>query len=227
GGRRRGEREVLEAEVFVANLTPGDLAALLPGGAQAAPPPDAWGAFVLHAVLPEAQVPPGAPYRQWAGDGDWVFVSLSEPGDPGRGHPGFRVLSASVHTPLSVWRGLSQEEYRQRKALWQARVEAQVERLIPGFRAAARFILGATPRTFQFYTGRQDGWVGGYPQVHPLRTLSPRTPYPNLWRVGETIFPGQSVPAVALGGERVAALVLARAGSSAPRELSLPSSRRP
>ncbi len=135
-------------------------------------------------------MPPGAPYRQWAGDGDWVFVSLSEPGDPGRGHPGFRVLSASVHTPLSVWRGLSQEEYRQRKALWQARVEAQVERLIPGFRAAARFILGATPRTFQFYTGRQDGWVGGYPQVHPLRTLSPRTPYPNLWRVGRPFFPG-------------------------------------
>ncbi|MCS7058658.1 MAG: NAD(P)/FAD-dependent oxidoreductase [Meiothermus sp.] len=227
GGRRRGEREVVEAELFVANLTPGDLAALLPQRGEATPPPDAWGAFVLHAVLPEAQVPPGAPYRQWAGDGDWVFVSLSEPGDPERGQPGFRVLSASVHTPLSVWRGLSREEYLRRKALWQARVEAQVERLIPGFRSAARFILGATPHTFEFYTGRQDGWVGGYPQVHPLRTLSPRTPYPNLWRVGETIFPGQSVPAVAMGGERVAALVLARAGISGSRRLFLPSSKQP
>lgn len=212
GGRRRGERERLEADLFVANLTPGDLMALLPGAAQQAPPADGWGAFMLHAAIPEAVVPPGALYRQWAGEGEWVFLSLSDPGDALRGPPGVRVLSASAHTRLAEWRGLSKEDYRLRKRAWQERMVRQVEQLLPGFRESALCLLGATPRTYHFYTRRQDGWVGGYPQVHPFRTSSPKTPFPNLWRVGESIFPGQSVPAVAMGGERVAALVLHRLG---------------
>ncbi|WP_337869445.1 NAD(P)/FAD-dependent oxidoreductase [Meiothermus sp.] len=212
GGRRRGEREVIPADIFVANLTPGNLAALLPSSRPLPAPADGWGAFMLHAVVPAAVVPRGALYRQWAGEGDWTFVSLADPSDTLRGPSGMRVLSASVHTPLAEWRGLDKEAYRAKKQAWQARVEHQLERIIPGFRESARLILGATPRTYQFYTRRQDGWVGGYPQVHPLRTPSPKTPFPNLWRVGETIFPGQSVPAVAMGGERVAALILGRLG---------------
>lgn len=212
GGRRRGERERLEADLFVANLTPGDLAALHPTPDPLRPPKDGWGAFMLHAALPERALPPGPPYRQWAGDGDWTFVSLSDLGDTLRGPEGTRVLSASVHTPLSEWRGLSEDDYEAKKQLWQDRVIAQVERIIPGFRESSPLILGATPRTFEFYTSRQDGWVGGYPQISPLRTPSPRTPFANLLRVGETIFPGQSVPAVAMGGMRVAELVLSRLG---------------
>ncbi|MBO1437214.1 NAD(P)/FAD-dependent oxidoreductase [Meiothermus sp. CFH 77666] len=216
GGRRRGEREVLEADVFIANLTLGDLAALIPDGPQPPPPADGWGAFMLHAVVPEGMVPPGAPYRQWAGEGDWTFVSLADAGDPLRGPAGWRVLSASVHTRLAEWRGLSKEGYQAQKQAWQERVLRQVERQIPGIRESALLVLGGTPRTYHFYTRRQDGWVGGYPQKHPFRTPSPRTPFPNLWRVGETIFPGQSVPAVAMGGERVTALILARLGLANP-----------
>lgn len=215
GGRRRGQREVLEADLFVANLTPADLAGLM--GRPASPPSDGWGAFVLHAVLPDSDLPPGPPYRQWAGEGDWVFVSLAEGAQ--RGGEGVWVLSASVHTPLSDWRGLGREEYQARKESWQERVERGVERIIPGFRESARFILGASPRTFAFYTSRRDGWVGGYPQTHPLRTSSPKTPYPNLLRVGEAVFPGQSVPAVAMGGIRVAEGILARLETPSRRGL--------
>ncbi len=212
GGRRRGECEEISADIFVANLTLGNLAALTPNSRPLPSPADGWGAFMLHAVVPEAIVPAGALYRQWAGAGDWTFISLADPSDTLRGPSGMRVLSASVHTSLAEWRGLDKEEYRAKKQAWQAKVERQVERVIPGFRESAVLLLGGTPRTYHFYTRRQDGWVGGYPQVHPLRTPSPKTPYPNLWRVGETIFPGQSVPAVAMGGERVAALVLGRLG---------------
>jgi len=210
GGRRRGQRERLEADLFVANLTPGDLGRLL--GRPGRPPADGWGAFVLHAALPEAALPPGPPYRQWAGEGDWVFVSLSDPDDALRAPPGMRVLSASVHTRLEAWRGLSGAEYAAWKRVWQERVARQVERLIPGFRDAAALLLAGSPRTYAYYTSRQDGWVGGYPQTHPLRTPSPRTPFANLWRVGETVFPGQSVPAVAMGGVRVAETLLRRLG---------------
>jgi phytoene dehydrogenase-like protein len=227
GGRRRGERETMEADLFIANLTPGDLAALIPGKEKQAPPADGWGAFVLYAAIPRAAVPPGAPYRQWAGEGDWVFLSLSDPEDATRARAGLCVLSASVHTRLADWHGLSEEEYRAQKQAWQQRLVDQVERLMPGFRESAVLLLGATPRTYHFYTRRQGGWVGGYPQVHPLRIPSPKTPFPNLWRVGETIFPGQSVPAVAMGGERIAALVLERLGLSAGPQAAPLSSKLP
>lgn len=206
GGKQRGQLQTLSADAFVANLTPPDLLGLL--GKPSAPPKDGWGAFVVHAVLPEEAIPPGPPYRQWAAEGDWVFVSLSEPGDVQRAPAGQRVLSASVHTPLALWRGLSPSNYAQQKALWQERVVHNLNQLIPGFGQKALLVMAGTPRTYAYYTSRTDGWVGGYPQVHPFRTPSPKSPLANLWRVGESVFPGQSVPAVAMGGERVAALVL-------------------
>lgn len=210
GGRRRGERTTLEADFFIANLTPVNLAALYPVPQNLTLPNDGWGAFMVHAALPNAAIPKGAPYRQWAGDGDWAFISLSDEQDLTRAPAGQRVLSASVHTPLKEWQGLSNEEYAAKKQMWQQRVEGSLERIVPGFRESARLILGATPRTYAFYTRRKEGWVGGYPQTHPLRTPSPRSPFSNLWRVGETVFPGQSVPAVAMGGLRVAQSVAHR-----------------
>lgn len=224
GGKRRGQTEVFEADLVLANLTPADLEALAPHPRPLTPPKDGWGAFMLHALVPADLVPPGAPYRQWAGEGEWTFISLSDACDQTRSPVGSRVLSASIHTTLDEWRGLDQEEYEAKKRAVQAQVERQVERVLPGFRGAATLILGGTPRTYAFYTRRQDGWVGGYPQVHPLRTPSPRTRFANVLRVGETIFPGQSVPAVAMGGERVAELVLARLGgrASGPRAGTAP-----
>ncbi len=217
-GRRRGQREVLEADLFIANLTPGDLVSLYPMPYALQPPQDGWGAFMLHAALPESAVPSGAPYRQWAGEGDWTFISLSDAQDVSRAPAGLRVLSASVHTSLQEWRGLNPEDYQAAKKIWQARVERQLEQIIPGFHESAKLVLSATPQTYAFYTKRQDGWVGGYPQVHALRTPSPATPFSNLLRVGETIFPGQSVPAVAMGGVRVANLILSRLSGKAGLE---------
>jgi hypothetical protein len=52
------------------------------------------------------------------------------------------------------------------------------------------------------------GWVGGFPQTGLFRAWGPRLA-PGLWLVGDSIFPGQSVPAVALGGLRVAQSLLA------------------
>ncbi|MCX7850516.1 MAG: hypothetical protein N2324_10055, partial [Thermus sp.] len=53
GGRRRGEKEVVEGEFFLLNVPPEPLLGL-PGRA----PRDGWGAFVLYGVLPFAVPPP-------------------------------------------------------------------------------------------------------------------------------------------------------------------------
>ena len=78
---------------------------------------------------------------------------------------------------------------------------------MPGLRDAADLVMPATPAAFQRFTRRARGWVGGYPQTSLLRTRGPRLA-PGQWLVGDSIFPGQSVSAVALGGLRVAGQML-------------------
>jgi phytoene dehydrogenase-like protein len=86
------------------------------------------------------------------------------------------------------------------------------ERVLPALRPAAKLILPGTPVTFQRFTRRAFGWVGGFPQTSLFRTWAPRLT-PDLWMVGDSIFPGQSTAAVALGGLRVARAVLAESGA--------------
>ncbi len=83
------------------------------------------------------------------------------------------------------------------------RVLAAAEAALPGLAGAARLILPGTPVSFQRFTHRSRGWVGGFPQTNLFRAWGPRLG-PQLWLVGDSIFPGQSVLATALGGIRVA-----------------------
>ncbi len=52
--------------------------------------------------------------------------------------------------------------------------------------------MDGTPVTFQRFTGRSLGWVGGFPQTSLFRAWGPRLGR-RLWLVGDSIFPGQSV----------------------------------
>ncbi len=70
--------------------------------------------------------------------------------------------------------------------------------------------LPGTPVSFQRFTHRSRGWVGGFPQTRLDRAWAPGLGR-GLWLVGDSIFPGQSVLATALGGRRVAAAVAASA----------------
>jgi phytoene dehydrogenase-like protein len=88
---------------------------------------------------------------------------------------------------------------------------AAAETVLPGLRDAAHLIMPGTPVTFRQFTRRAWGWVGGFPQTSLFRAWGPRLA-PNLWLVGDSIFPGQSTAAVALGGLRVARTILAEAG---------------
>ena len=74
--------------------------------------------------------------------------------------------------------------------------------IIPGFRESADLVMTGTPITFQRFTKRSHGWVGGYPQTNLFRARSPYLA-PGLRMVGDSIFPGQSLAAVSMGGMRV------------------------
>ena len=69
----------------------------------------------------------------------------------------------------------------------------------------------ASPRTFQRFVRRAEGAVGGVPRRSGLAAwaqLGPVSPERGLWLVGDSVFPGQSTYAAALGGVRVAEAIL-------------------
>jgi phytoene dehydrogenase-like protein len=218
----RGQRH--PAEVVVSNLTPEATGALL-GEPAAEPRGFAWGAFTLYAALRADAIPPGLPTHHQVvldpsaplGEGNSAFLSLSPEWDTTRGRPGERVATLSTHTRPAAWLGLDKHAYAEAKARATERLLRAAERAIPGFGAAATLVFGGTPRSFQRFTGRPLGLVGGYPQRGLLSGRSPGTRLHNLLLVGDSIFPGQSTAAVTLGALRVARLAEERAtrGSAA------------
>lgn len=218
---KRGER--IPADIVIANLPPWNIAALL--GEEAPPrlrrlpphPQDGWGAFMVYVGLDAGLVPADFPLHHQVivqeplAEGNTLFLSLSPAWDESRAPAGQRALTISTHTALAPWWTLHEQDraaYEARKEAYLARVLAAAERVYPGLRAAAALILPGTPVTFQRFTRRAWGWVGGFPQTSLFRAWSPRLA-PGLWMVGDSIFPGQSTAAVALGGLRVAAAVQA------------------
>jgi phytoene dehydrogenase-like protein len=122
-----------------------------------------------------------------------------------------RTATLSTHTAVSPWWRLRYNDkgaYEARRALYAERLLSAAERAIPGIGQAVRLCLPGTPITFATYTRRPAGMVGGFPQYSLFKVRGPRTGIPNLWLVGDSIFPGQSTAGVTLGGMRVAAAVL-------------------
>ncbi len=218
-----------EADFVLANVTPWALAELLGHNTPSALSRElsrrepTWGAFTLYAGLDAAALPAGlADHHQIIvdatrplGEGNSVFLSLSDAGDPSRAPQGMRAATLSTHTAVDDWWQLRQGDdeaaYLARRALYAERLISAAERAIPGFRGAIRLCLPGTPVTFAYYTGRPLGMVGGFAQKSIFAARGPQTGIANLWQVGDSIFPGQSTAGVTLGALRVAAEV-ARAG---------------
>jgi C-3',4' desaturase CrtD len=222
------------AETVLVNLPPWNVARLL--GDQAPyrlrrlppQPQEGWGAFMVYIGLDGSVVPEDFPLhhqvivREPLAEGNTIFLSLSPAWDPGRAPAGQRALTLSTHTRLAPWWQLFESDlaaYEARKQHYVARMMAAAEIALPGLREAARLILPGTPITFRRFTRREWGWVGGFPQTSLFRTWPPRLA-PHLWLVGDSIFPGQSTAAVAMGGLRVATAILQAYGLSHLVEVS-------
>ena len=210
------------ADMVIANLPPWNIAHLLedpvPSRLQNLPPKpeDGWGAFMVYVGLDGSAIPPDFPLHHQVvvqeplAEGNTIFLSISPDWDTGRGPAGTRTLTISTHTRLDRWWQLFEQDrsaYESRKARYLKRILNGAELVLPGLREAAYLILPGTPVTFRRFTRRAWGWVGGFPQTNLLRAWGPRLG-PGLWMVGDSIFPGQSTAAVALGGLRVARMIM-------------------
>jgi len=224
---RKGE---VRARSVVANLLPQNLRALVGADAQELPRlnqlaldvESGWGAVMLYLV---ARAPENASEKplhlELVADGarpftegNHVFVSISGPDDRGRCPPGHRTLTCSTHIPLAALRNRSADDQGRIIADVQARMRDVLALRAPEWWNNVTFSMTASPRTFERFTGRSGGAVGGIPRRAGLgHYLSawPRPVLPGVWMVGDSVFPGQSTLATAIGGSRVAQAILSGA----------------
>ncbi len=164
------------------------------------------GAFVIYLGVEQAAVPEGCPpHLQFMYDYDGpiaennsLFVSVSRQGD-GRAPEGKATIIASSFTEVQQWYDCDEEGYKVMKERY---TQEAISRLKSYFDLRPEHIVhveGATPRSFETFTGRDRGIVGGIGQSVP--TFGPfgfatRTPVKNLWLVGDSTHPGEGTAGV-------------------------------
>ena len=221
---RRGE---IRARAVVANLLPQALGSMASEAApqsdlrklaaRGEPLMDAWGAAMLYAVArPPAKAQPGAQHLQLIDDaalplaeGNHVFLSASSEEETERAPAGRRVLTVSTHVPLKALRDAG-DDVGSYVASVQARMWRTLDTRAPEWAAGIERVMTASPRTFARFVGRPEGAVGGLPRragIASYGNLGPVEPLEGVWLVGDSVFPGQSALATAIGGVRTAAAV--------------------
>ncbi|MBX7097093.1 MAG: NAD(P)/FAD-dependent oxidoreductase [Myxococcaceae bacterium] len=207
---RRGS---LEARRVVANVLPGVAqrwlgpVAGLPALDRAVQ--DGWGAVMRYLVV-RGEGP--AHHLELVDDlqapfieGNHAFASVSGEHDVGRAPDGCRTVTVSTHVPLAALR--APHDAKATVDAVQARLERTLQRRAPELLEREVRRLTASPRTFERFTGRPEGAVGGVPRragLHNYQGLFPSPVVDGFWLVGDSVFPGQSTLSTALGGVRVA-----------------------
>jgi phytoene dehydrogenase-like protein len=129
----------------------------------------------------------------------------------------------STHCELAPWLGLGEAEYLARRQAAEERLVSLARRVYPelGRRAVVQEL--GTPVTYERYTRRPQGAVGGVRQ-RPSNTNQHAIPHDvgvaGFWLAGDTTWPGLGTVACVLGSRLVVEGVLARAGRWRPARAS-------
>jgi C-3',4' desaturase CrtD len=213
---RTGQAWLEAADYVVANVPIQNLATMVEGAAgerwrwkfyqqRTAQLPQPSAAFVLYLGVDRSAIPADCPPHlqffydptQIIGENNSLFVSVSKEGD-GRSPQGKATIIASTFTDARRWYDPAADV----AALKAEYTQVALERLGEYFDLATDKIEvceAATPQTFEKFTGRQFGYVGGVGQR--VATFGPfgvanRTPVPGLWLVGDSTHPGEGTAGV-------------------------------
>jgi phytoene dehydrogenase-like protein len=140
-------------------------------------------------------------------EGNHVFCSFSSEEDAGRGPAGYRTITVSTHARPRLVAGETEKQKAEYVSSVQQRMRETLRALAPEWEEEVRLEMTASPRTFERFTGRFLGLVGGIPRragLQNYRGLGPKPILPGLHLVGDSLFPGQSTLAAALSGLKLA-----------------------
>lgn len=208
-----------EAPVLVSNIPVWNMPDLLTGDAKrryealSKRYDDAWGAVTMGLVTDDPYAADLTLHHQIhvaealpvTGSAS-VFVSFSPRGDLTRAPEGRRVLAVSTHTPTAPWFE-DPTRYEDRKSEVADAILQSLTSSLPGFADATLLqSQSATPVSWEQWVYRKYGRVGGLPQSmgRMLWDWPPMTGIlPGLYHCGDTTYPGQGIPGVALSGIHV------------------------
>jgi C-3',4' desaturase CrtD len=135
------------------------------------------------------------------------FLTLSKKGDLSRAPSTHRTATISTHTDSEEWFFLNEEEYKTKKQETTDYILETLGSYFPEFKEAQKeFLVSASPKTFQKFTRREQGFVGGIPHsISPslLRLPPNKLPFSGIFQGGDTAFPGQGTPAVVHGAYQI------------------------
>lgn len=220
---RSGEAVV---DQVIANVLPGDLATLLDQklpqlATQQAAVETGWGAVMLYRAVRAA---PGASASahhleliqdptQPCVEGNHVFVSISGEADVGRAPAGQRTVTLSTHVAGRAFWAQNADQQAEQVARIQQKMRGVLAEMAPEWEDVVAEFPGS-PRTFARFVRRGQGYVGGIPRRvgwHNYTGMFAKNEIlPGMWIVGDSVFPGQSTLAVALGGVKMASDLLSR-----------------
>jgi phytoene dehydrogenase-like protein len=145
-------------------------------------------------------------------DGNNMFVSISARGDTASAPIGQRAVTLSTHCDLGPWEGLDEVEYQREKARTRDKLMSIARRVYPNLgRDDARVWVG-TPRTYERFTSRHRGAVGGL-RSRLANTNQHAVPFDigvrGYWQTGDTAWPGLGTVACVLASRHVADAVSA------------------
>ena len=146
-------------------------------------------------------------------EGNHVFCSVSGVDEYERSPTGDRTVTCSTHVPMDELLGRDEDERGPYVAGIQEAMRRTIERRAPELYASITIEMTASPRTFERFTARPEGFVGGIPRragLQNYRGIFPGESLPGLHLVGDSVFPGQSTLACAIGGVRVADKIAGR-----------------
>lgn len=178
-----------------------------------------WGAGMVYLVIDDhSSLPRHAFHVQGIDDaelpfqeGNHVFASVSAADENTKAPIGQRTVTVSTHIPIQKLQSLTPQDQGQYVSVVQEKIKQTLHKRMPEIMQNVVSSFSASPRTWERFTGRKMGYVGGVPRtkgLHNYAGVFPTKLLDNFWMVGDSVFPGQSTLAAAVGGVRTANAVM-------------------
>ena len=158
------------------------------------------GALVFYGAVSRSDLPTDCPghiqvFDEYFGS---IFISVSIEGDQ-RAPTGKATLIASAFVDIDQWSDLDDQSYTRKKNIAETQIRFILDKKFDLQNSSWDHQELSTPKSFERWTGRPGGIVGGLGQ-HPDQFgpfgLSSRTPLRGLWLCGDSIYPGEGTAGV-------------------------------
>jgi C-3',4' desaturase CrtD len=159
------------------------------------------GAIVVFLGVPEAEVSNQfythhqilLDYDKKIGNGNNMFISISAKDDDISAPTGFRSVMISTHCELSEWQNLSERAYEVKKQEIGHKLIENARKVYPTLGKSAVIYEVGTPLTYQKFTNRTSGSVGGFRQTlknSNFNAIPQDIAVEKFWLTGDNTWPG-------------------------------------